>query len=45
MLHCVALVITGVSVELRSFIRVTNHPDDGTAKFLRNVVSYKNHAT
>jgi hypothetical protein len=42
MIHRVALVRTDVSDELSaSFIRVTSHPDEGGAKFLRNVGSYK----
>jgi hypothetical protein len=55
MLRRVALVRTGVSEELSvSFIRVrtdelgtkltvTSNPDEGGAKFLRNVCSYKSH--
>jgi hypothetical protein len=47
MLRCVALVRTDVSEERSaSIIRVTrirNNPDDGGAKFLRNVGFYKSH--
>jgi hypothetical protein len=54
-LRCVALVRTEVSEAISaSIIRVTRigelgtladscHPDDGGAKFLRNVSSYKSH--
>jgi hypothetical protein len=45
MLRCVALVRTEVSEELSvSFITVTRIGDEGDAKFLRNVCSYKCHA-
>jgi hypothetical protein len=51
MLRRVALVRTDVSEELSaSIIRVTRlgvtdscHPNEGSAKFLRNVGSYKSH--
>jgi hypothetical protein len=55
MLRRVVLVRTDVSEELNAFvIRVTKigelgtladayHPDEGGAKFLRNVCSYKSH--
>jgi hypothetical protein len=52
MLHPVAFVRTEVSEELSSsFIRVTRigelgdscHPDEGGAKFLQTVGSYKSH--
>jgi hypothetical protein len=55
MLRCVALVRTDVSEELRaSFFRasrigelgtlaITSNPDEGGAKFFRNVGSYKSH--
>jgi hypothetical protein len=49
LLRRVALVITDVSEEPgASFIRVTKitdfcHPDEGGARFLRNVGSYKSH--
>jgi hypothetical protein len=50
MLRRVALVRTDVSEELSaSFIRVTkmfadsSHPDEGGAKFLRNIGSCKSH--
>jgi hypothetical protein len=46
MLRGVAPVRTDVSEELSAYIiRVTRigHPDDGFAKFFRNVGSYKSH--
>jgi hypothetical protein len=51
MLRCVAFVLTDVSEELSvgCWLRLTFllhrscHPDDGGAKFLRNVGSYKSH--
>jgi hypothetical protein len=42
MLHLVALVRTAVSEELSASI-ITSLPDDGGAKFLRNLASYKIH--
>jgi hypothetical protein len=46
MLRRVALVRTDISEELSaSILRVKiGHPDDGGAKFFRNVGSYKSHA-
>jgi hypothetical protein len=44
LLRRVVLVRTGVSEELSaSIIRITRIGDEGGAKFLRNVGSYKNH--
>jgi hypothetical protein len=44
MLHRVALARTNVSEEPgASFIRVTKIGDEGGARFLRNVGSYKSH--
>jgi hypothetical protein len=46
MLRSVALVRTDVSEELSaSIITDSCHPDDGEAKFLRNVGFYKIHTT
>jgi hypothetical protein len=43
MLRRVALVRTDVSEELSASIRDSCHPDEGGAKFLRNVGAYKSH--